>query len=225
MNCRGVLAITMALVYCGCASNYDPPISTYHEPETLELSGVIRYRTLTRDDFQSTTPPNEGKGIPRHASAALVGAVRVSPQSDWLVTQMKTGSDSTWFEARARNLRFEAIMDPRTSWWNEELDSASTAYVLEHEQIHFAIFELEARRLNVRIPEIAARLRSIAPTIDEARRAADARLEEERRAWDRKLEERQNQFERETANGKLRDRQLEWWSRIRSELAATAWSH
>lgn len=215
----------MALVYCGCASSsHDPPISTYHESETLDFSGFIRYQTLTRDDFQATTPPNEGKGIPRHASAALVGAVRVAPQSDWSVTQLKTGSDSTLFEATARNLRFEAIMDPKTSWWHEELDSISTAYVLQHEQIHFAIFELKARSLNARLPEIAARLRSIAPTIDEARRAANARLEEDRRAWDRELEERQNQFERETANGKLRDRQLEWWSRIRAELAATAWS-
>jgi hypothetical protein len=138
---------------------------------------------------------------------------------DWLVTQLKTGSDSTRFEATARNLRFEAIMDPKASWWHEELDSISTAYVLQHEQIHFAIFELKARSLNSRMPEIAARIRSIAPTMDEARSAANARLEEERRAWDRELEERQNQFERETANGKLRDRQAEWWSRIQAELA------
>ena len=223
MNYRGIWAITVALV-CGCASSsYSPAISTYHEPETLDLSGAIRYRTLTRDDFQAATPPVEAKGIPTHASAALVGAVRVDPQSVWFVTQLEAGSDSTLFETTVRNLRFQAIMDPRTSWWREDLDSISTAYVLQHEQIHFAIFELEARRLNAHASEIAMRIRSVGPTSDEARRTANARLEEERRAWNQRVEERQNQFERETANGKLRDRQTEWWNRIQVELTNTAW--
>ncbi len=161
--------------------------------------------------------------MPRDASAALIGAVRVDPQSQWLITQLKTEGDATSFEATVPHLRFQAIMDPRTSWWREELDSISTAHVLQHEQIHFAIFELEARSLNARATEIAMRVRSIAPTSDEARRAADARMDEERRAWNQRLEERQNQFERETANGKNRSLQTEWWNRIQAELANTAW--
>jgi hypothetical protein len=224
MKSRDIAAITMALVYCGCASSDAPPIVTDYEPGEFDLSDTIEYRTLTREDFKATTPPNDGKGVPVHASAALVGAVRVDPRSDVFVTQMETGSDSTLFEATARNLRFQAIMDPKTSWWREDLDSVSTAYVLEHEQIHFAIFELEARRLNARLTEIATRIRSVGPTIDDARRMASARLEEERRASNQEVNLRQSQFERETANGKLRDRQQEWWYRIQAELAATAWN-
>lgn len=224
MRLRGLVPITMALVCCGCANSDAPPIATYQEPGTIDRSDTVEYRTLTREDFHATTPPNEAKGVPLHASAALIGAVRVDPRSDVFVTQVKTGSDSTLFEATARNLRFQAVMDPKASWWREDLDSTSTAYVLEHEQIHFAIFELEARRLNARIPEIATRIRSVGQTSDEARNTANARLEEERRASNQEVMMRQSQFERETANGKLRDRQKEWWNRIQAELASTAWS-
>jgi len=141
---RGIFTIAATLVCCGCASSYSPAVATYHEPGTFDLSGVTPYRTLTRDDFQATTPP---KGAPKGAAAALIGAVRVEPQSDWVV-KLTTASDSTFFEATARNLRFQAIMDPKTSWWREELDSISTAHVLQHEQIHFAISEIAARILN-----------------------------------------------------------------------------
>jgi hypothetical protein len=220
----GVVFFTVVLICCGCASSSDSPaISTYHEPETFDVPGTIRYRTLTRDDFQGLFPPNQGRGIPTHASAALVGAVRVDPQSILFVTQLKAGSDSTLFETTVRNLRFQSVMDPKASWWGEDLDSVSTAYVLQHEQIHFAIFELEARSLNAHASEIAMRIRSVGPTSDEARRTANARMEEERRAWNQRVEERQNQFERETANGKLQDRQMEWWSRIQGELVNTSW--
>jgi hypothetical protein len=224
MKLRGLAAITIVAICGGCASSYTPPITTYDEPGTSDLSDTVEYRTLTRADFQATTLPNGGKGIPLHASAALFGAIEVAPEFSWFVTQLKTGSDSTLFEATAHNLRFQAIMDPKTSWWREELDSVSTAYVLEHEQIHFAIFELGARRLNARITEIAASVRAVGRTIDDARRAANARLEEELRASDQDVAMRQGQFERETANGKLRDRQKEWWSRIQAELVSTAWS-
>lgn len=162
--------------------------------------------------------------MPEGASAALVGAVRVAPGSEFSIIPLQTGSDSTLFEATARNLHFQAIMDRKTSWWRSELDSISTAYVLEHEQIHFAIFELEARSLNARIPEIATRTRSTGRTMEDARRSASARLEEELQASNRKLAERQSEFEKETANGDNRNRQQEWWDQIQAELAATPWS-
>ncbi len=222
MRSRFVVVI-IALVCSGCASNsYLPPVATYHESESLDSTDVVRYRTLTRADFKSTTPPNDGKGVPVHASAALVGSVRLVPEVEWVFTSLKSG-DSTMVEATIHKLGFQAIMKPEESWWKEELDSSSTAYLLAHEQIHFAIFELEARSLNARVDEIAAQVRSVAPTIAEAQRMGEERLNAIRRASDQKLQERQNEYERETANGKLRDRQAQWSTRIQVDLANTAW--
>ncbi len=223
MKTRWTVAFAAALVCCGCAStSYIPPVSTYHETTADDLADAIRYRTLTRDDFKATKPPGGGK-IPVHASAALVGSVRLDPDAEWVFSSIKQG-DVSMVEATINKLRFIAIMKPNESWWNQDLDSSLTAYVLAHEQIHFAIFELEARSMNARIDEIAAQVRSVAATIEEAQQASESRLNEIRRASDKKMQERQNDYERETANGKLRHRQEEWETRIRLELANTAWS-
>ena len=153
------------------------------------------------------------------ASAALLAAVTVAPGSEFAVVPLETSSDSTLFEATAHHLHFRATMDRNRSWWRSELDSISTAEVLEHEQIHFAIFELAARDLNVRIPEIATRIRSTGRTSDDARRTANARLEAELEASDRKIAGRQSEFDQDTSNGMNRKRQKEWWERIQAELA------
>jgi hypothetical protein len=147
----------------------------------------------------------------------------MAPDAEWIFNSIQT-NDGPMVEAVANKLRFRAIMLPEQSWWNEELDSSLTAYVLAHEQVHFAIFELEARSMNARIDEIEAQVRSEAPTIEGAQKKAEARLNEIRRASDKKVQQRQDDYERETANGKLRHRQEEWESRIRLELANTAWS-
>ena len=222
MKNLGVSAIALVLVYCGCASSSSPPIATYSNAGTFDLADAIGYQTLTRADFKASTPPNGGKGIPEAAAAALVGAVKVAPGSEFSVIRLQTGSDSTLFEATVHNLHFEAIMDRAKSWWRSELDSISTANVLQHEQIHFAIFELAARGLNSRIREIAARIQSTGQTMEEARRAANARLEQELQAATEQLTERQREYEKETSNGMNRSRQKQWWDTIQAELAATA---
>ncbi len=214
-------------VFCaGCASRaYIAPIPAYHEPGTIDVSSAVPYRTLTRADFKASQPPGDDKGhvVPSHASAALAGSVRMVPEAQWDFWSMATDS-GPMIEAKANKLRFQAIMFPDRSWWNEELDSSLTAYVLEHEQIHFAIFELEARRLNAHIDDIVAQVRSVAPTTEEAQRTAETRLNAIRRASDKKLQARQDEYERETQNGKLRHRQKEWGDRIRLELTNTAWT-
>jgi hypothetical protein len=44
-------------------------------------------------------------------------------------------------------LKFEAIFVPDCSWWNKEIAKSKEEYVLQHEQIHFALAELAARKL------------------------------------------------------------------------------
>ncbi len=218
MKYHSLLAITVAFVVGGCAHNYDPPTATYYKAGTIYGADTIEYQTLRRGDFKATTPPNAGIGKPEAASAALVAAVNVAPESEFAIVPLKSASDSTRFEATVHKLRFHAIMDRNKSWWRSEIDSKSTAEVLEHEQIHFAIYEVAARDLNARLPEIAARIRSTGQTADEARSAAKARLESELHAARQRTAQRQSEFDKDTSNGMDRKRQKEWWDRIQAEL-------
>ena len=40
-------------------------------------------------------------------------------------------------------------MDRSRSWWNPKPGQAPESYVLQHEQIHFALVEIEAGKMNV----------------------------------------------------------------------------
>lgn len=220
MKSHDVWAIAIALVCGACAHSYSPPTPSYYPAGTFNPLDAIGYQTLRRGDFKATAPPSEGKGMPVAASASLAAAVTVAPGSEFSVVAVESGSDSTRFETTAHHLRFHATMDRKRSWWRSELDSISTAEVLEHEQIHFAIYELGARDLNEHVAEIAARIRSTGRTIDDARRTAGARLAAELQASNEKIAERQREYETDTSNGMNRARQQEWWDRIQAELAA-----
>jgi hypothetical protein len=47
-------------------------------------------------------------------------------------------------------ITFEAMFMPTCSWWHPEVPEGLKAYVLQHEQIHFALAELAARNLRTK---------------------------------------------------------------------------
>jgi hypothetical protein len=109
------------------------------------------YRTLTRGDFRATALPAELQG---HADTLLArSSIRIRPVGKIQVVIRRAYSgyfDRTIWSGRVQPVRFEAVMIPGRSWWNPAVPPAKTAYVLQHEQIHFALMELAARRLTRR---------------------------------------------------------------------------
>ena len=141
-------AATASLAFAGCASAPDP------KPEDWISGASVGYRLLTKDDFQAE---NSGKlwGNVYHGAEICTHIVPAENHD-------QTGA-------------FRAVMKPECSFWNEAVGPigslgglAGTSiipgmptpqpewYVLQHEQIHFAIMEVEARRLSTRIAEIPA---------------------------------------------------------------------
>ena len=55
------------------------------------------------------------------------------------------------YSARVEQVVFEAVMIPEKSWWNPHLEKGREDYVLQHEQIHFALMEIAARQLTARV--------------------------------------------------------------------------
>ncbi len=52
-------------------------------------------------------------------------------------------------------LRFRAEMERDCSWWNPGVRSRDEPRILEHEQMHFVLFEIAARHLNQRTFDLA----------------------------------------------------------------------
>jgi hypothetical protein len=182
---------------------------------------VISYRPLTRQDFKSALAPPAFRAYADRIGAATCAYVQTVREAQFLARPVAAVNKQVEFHSEARNLRFEAAMNRRCSWWNTRQTQLPEPYVLEHEQIHFAIFELESRKLNAQLDRIAERLRAVAPTGEaagsETQRKLLERLEEARRD----IMDRSNRFDEDTSYGYEPEKQKEWLRRVESELAAT----
>jgi len=130
---------------------------------------------------------------------------------------------ATLYRATFQNLGFFAQMDRTCSWWNPKDRGVPTEYVLEHEQIHFAIFELESRRLNGSTAEIEARLHATAASADVAVELVQQQLEAHLAGRMKEILERSREFDADTSLGHNPEKQKRWWDLVSSELATSAY--
>jgi len=57
-------------------------------------------------------------------------------------------SGINFYIGSVEEVAYEAVFRPSCSWWSPKLSQKREPYVLEHEQIHFALLELAARELS-----------------------------------------------------------------------------
>lgn len=209
----------IALIACSTLPDHAAPRGGIVDPAEVDLSDTIAYRPLTRADFKAEAPP---ASFPAHAGrigAATCAYILTTPDTR---IRMQPAGGGNAYRAAFERLGFHARMDRRCSWWNPKDVGLPRDYVLEHEQIHFALFELEARRMEASVPELRSRLRATAPSAEEAGRQVEARLREHIRERIDAVVARSREFDEDTSMGHRPEAQRRWWERVRSELAATA---
>jgi hypothetical protein len=121
------------------------------------------------------------------------------------------------YVAIVRGAEFAAYLDPNCSWWNPETDFPAK-YVLQHEQIHFAFFEIEARRLNASQSQLDTRLRTQGATPEEATKSARREFDKLIREAHARVVARSNRFDSEVSMTMDPERQQEWADRVEAEL-------
>jgi hypothetical protein len=150
------------------------------KPEDWLARGVVGYRLLSKDDFRPGARAGSGG-----TSISAEICVQIVPTED----HEQTGA-------------FRAVMKPECSFWNDTVGPLGTLgglagasvlpgiptqqpdwYTLQHEQIHFAIMEVAARRLSTRIAEIPAADRT-APSIESAYRLTLSHTQERHAKFD-----------------------------------------
>lgn len=123
-----------------------PQISSAEEYVT---ENYIRYRVLSRADFQASEPPQKPGG--QHYRLNAHTALRMQLDESSRIVVHERGGEGTHkgkYLVQALDVRFEALMIPSKSWWNPVVPQSRFSYVLQHEQIHFALMELKVRELN-----------------------------------------------------------------------------
>lgn len=210
------------LVACGPRlPDYAAPKGGVVEAGKLDSTDLIPYRPLTRADFRGAHVPPEFAAVAERVGAATCGQVRTTTDTAFSINWQKDGGKERHWVTVER-LGFVAFMDRRCSWWNDKVAARAPSYVLEHEQIHFALYELGARRLNASVDSIRRAMvtqgSSQREVEEHAQRALNAALTE---ATEHLLD-RNRDFDRDTSLGYRPERQRVWLQKVTAELAETA---
>jgi hypothetical protein len=207
----------------GCGSRGPAPAADSRIPDFArphQLTGdegmltadLIEYRKIRREDFRAAHPPAMLGENSRQMGAVTCATIKSRPGAEFTLVRRGLG-----VEVMARGLVFEALMDRGCSWWNEARAVYSDAYVLEHEQVHFALFEVEARRLTKRAARAkVAGSRSVSP--DELAERLQERVDREVDESAEAVLKRSLLFDEDTSFQEQPERQRRWLEEVEAEL-------
>lgn len=165
-------------------------------------------RKLTWNDFQ---------GVPDVEDAAALSSTGVGFNT--AVQAGCTAQGDYTCTASATNVRISAQFNKKESWVRPE--ARGDASVLNHEQLHFDITELFARKLRQTIGGIGSRSATAStPTAaqDQAVAELNAALDEAYNTNTNEQQGMQNQYDAETDHGRNEGAQSSWNQQIRSQL-------
>ncbi len=147
-----IVTFSIFLYLTGCARLPDYAKPQFYPPEDSSTSDTnsFGYRQLKQEDFQATSLPEQYSHFNHSIQARSCISVRPADDTVIRITSGTFG-DEPVFMGSFTNISFHAVFNPGCSWWSPKVGANKKRYVLQHEQIHFALAELGARRLNLEI--------------------------------------------------------------------------
>lgn len=215
---RSFLLAAVALTLFGCTTtglpDYAAPSMSVVRDGELDLSDVISYRQLERTDFKGTQPPTDFDE--RMAAVTCVYTRPVVDESAVQIERAITADGHRAYDITYNNLSYRALMNRNCSWWNTSTANFDEDYVLQHEQIHFALFEIAAREWS----EMPALTFQIKADDSEAMKAELQNLFEQHLQRQLEVLVAQNRrFDEETSLGHDPEKQDKWLQMVRSKLS------
>lgn len=193
---RAVLAVLLLAATAGdataaCRDHYEDDVTT-------------SYRPVSWDDFKGRLSSRHNQGAARIATALHLRSFEV---------EVAREEDGGWV-ARPREICLHAEMDKLRSAYRSDGKNDRS---LLHEQTHFDITEVFARRLRRRLAGLEERGASDTAAELALRRRLQQELAASHRAWD----DTQDRYDRETRNGRSRVKQRRWDKQVRRWLEET----
>jgi hypothetical protein len=212
-----------AVSFAGCAQlpDYAKPRSIPRGEGSAPSTTAFTYRLLTRDDFRAVSLPQNISPHGEHINAQSAILIRLTPDSRFSISPW-TLWGGVQYLGRIDHIAFEAVFIPETSWWNPRMNPAKTTYVLQHEQIHFAIIELAARQLTRESGGWGPQTLVVKPTPEEVNAEISKLIKEKINAAMEANKERHLEFDNHTSLSFSPLWQNHWAETVQSELDQTA---
>jgi hypothetical protein len=217
-----VTTLLLALIpACARLPEYARPRMVQAEDSQPAAAEGFPYRELTADDFRAAALSEPMAGHAERINAHAAIQIRLTADSNFGITRGDLYGQSYFF-GRIERLGFEAVMLPGRSWWNPNIPANARGYVLQHEQIHFALTELAARQLTGESRKWAAEVLVIQPTPQEVRAELARQIKERVNAAMAASLKRQAEFDEDTSLF-FNPRRQQWWLwTVEDELKQTA---
>ena len=212
------LALLLALIpACAQLPEYARPRMVEVDEQQKTLATGFPYRELTPEDFRAASLSEQMSEHAERINAHAATLIRVTADSSFRITSGDLYGQSYFF-GRIERLGFEAVMLPDQSWWNPKISANMRGYVLQHEQIHFALTELAARQLASDTPKWVSEVLVIKSTPQEVRAELARQIKYRINAAMEANLKRQAEFDDDTSLF-FNPRRQQWWSRtVEDEL-------
>ena len=220
-----LIALSVVGIACGCGLPPEYVEGTRVLPQVEAVSDTscaIAYRPLRREDFRGKHPPKEFLYQKESPGAVSCVFIRIDPDLRIAVHAVAAADGDELYVARLEQLYFRAEMDRACSWWNDDVSGLQgEVRMLQHEQIHFALFELAARELNRQARNRVRVWEYRAGSPERAKAAAERFLQGLMREAMHEVGKRNADFDRETGFGQHWEIQQGWKRRVEAELGET----
>lgn len=214
------LVISVVLLLSGCAQlpEYARPRFQLEMLDGASLAGGISYRLLNVEDFQAAALEDDLQQY--HDLINARSCISIRPAESAEVSIFRTAySNHTFYAGSISGVSFEALFIPACSWFNPHVPQRLIPYVLQHEQIHFAISELTARDLTRQAREEENRFIAFAESYQEVQHM----LAESLRSFaDRILEQglaEHTEFDEDASMIYDHEKQNRWYERVMELLS------
>ncbi len=216
-----VLSLVLTLIpTCAGLPEYAQPRVVQSDALQNTLPTGFAYRQLTTDDFRAPSLPEKLAEHAERINAHAATQLRMTADSSFRITSGYSYGQSYFFGS-IKHLAFEAVMLPDRSWWNPKIPANRRGYVLQHEQIHFALTEIAARQLTSETQKWAADVLVVKPTLQEVRAELARQIRDRINAAMEANLKRQAEFDRDTSLF-YSPKWQQWWSeRVDEELKQT----
>jgi hypothetical protein len=216
-----VLSLALALIpACARLPEYARPRMVQADDLQQTRAAGFSYRPLTPEDFRAASLSEHMAEHAERVNAHAATQIRLTADSGFRITSGDLYGQSYFF-GRIERIGFEAVMLPDRSWWNPKMPANMRDYVLQHEQIHFALTELAARQLTGDSQKWAADLLVIQPTPQEVRAELARQIKERINAAMEANLKRQAELDNDTSLF-FNPRRQQWWSwTVEDELKQT----
>lgn len=175
---KHVLLLVLLGLTVGCVQlpEYSKPRFFSSETDDLTSKKGFSYKQLKVSDFQAKSLPADNRQYSHNIGAQ--SCIKIGPSRGSKISIIQSYyQDMLFYAGTISQLTFEAIFVPECSWWNPEIAKNREGYVLQHEQIHFALAELTARKLTSEASYVAKSYLAIGNNYSEIQEEIKGKLE------------------------------------------------